>query len=286
MFFRLVLRFLNWFFPERLFSRCVGVLARRRWPAFILQPFLRWYCRRFDVDMAEAEKPLTEYGDFIEFFTRHLREGARTIDQTPSHVVSPVDGKIYACGPIDENTIFQAKGSSYSLEELLDDTDRSKRFYGGAFIIIYLSPRDYHRIHTPFAGSVSGFRYIPGKLLPVNPASVAMFPRLFVENERLTSYLETEEAGQIAVIKVGATIVGRIRLSYLGRDYTTNPWLTPRSTHETVDPARPLERAGEMGMFELGSTVILLFEPGVTLLEDLETHQPLVLGQHIATIDR
>ena len=284
MFYRLVLRLLNWVIPERLFSRLVGVLARRNWPAFILQPFLRWYCRKFDVNMDEARYPLKHYKNFIEFFTRPLKEGIRPIDQSPQKIISPVDGKIYSYGTIKKDTIIQAKGVSYTIEELLDDSEKAQLFYDGSFIIIYLSPRDYHRIHTPIDGSVEGFRYIPGKLLPVNPPSVALFPKLFVENERLASYLNTEQIGQVAEVKVGATIVGRIRLSYI--DYYTNRWITPRSKHQQLDEPVPLKKGDELGMFELGSTVILLFQKGVTFLNTLKVEDPLILGEHIANIDK
>ncbi len=283
MFYRLILRLLDWVIPERLLSRLVGIIARRNWPAFILQPFLRWYCRKFDVNMDEAKYPLNHYKNFIEFFTRPLKEDVRTIDEAEDMIISPVDGTIYSFGRIDKDTIIQAKGVFYTIVELLDDEEKATQYEDGAFIIIYLSPRDYHRIHAPLDGQVEGFRYIPGKLLPVNPPSVAMFPKLFVENERLATYLDTEGAGQVAVVKVGATIVGRICLEYV--DYYTNRWITPRSEHRHLEKAISLEKGAEMARFELGSTVILLFPEGVELSPDLEKEKPIYLGETIARMN-
>ncbi|MBK04851.1 MAG: phosphatidylserine decarboxylase [Deltaproteobacteria bacterium] len=279
MFFRIFLRVMDLVLPERMLSRLFGVFARLPLPAFLLLPLLRWYVKAFDVEMSEARYPLSYYGTFVEFFTRPLKEGVRHIDEAPSSVISPVDGRVYTYGHIDEETIVQAKGIDYTIAELLADKKQAETFLNGSFMIIYLSPRDYHRIHSPVAGEIDAYRYIPGTLLPVNPPSVAMFPRLFVENERLTSYIQHPQAGCVALVKVGATNVGRIRLSY--EDFVTNTWTTPKSVHTPVEPAAKVEKGGEVGMFELGSTVILLFEEGVTLNTSLQAGEMLQLGQVI-----
>lgn len=277
----ILLFLLNRIIPARLFSRLIGHLARTKWPSFLLHPAMRLYASHFKVNLSEAEKPLEEYVSFTDFFTRHLKEGARTIAEGERTIISPVDGAVYASGRIEEDTVFVAKGYPYTLSELLDDAEAAKNFRNGSFITIYLSPRDYHRLHTPIAGKVHQFRYLPGKLLPVNPPSVEAFPKLFAQNERLTTYIESEYAGNIAYIKVGATNVGRISLSY--REFFTNRWDFPKAETFPVEPPAQLETAGEIGVFEMGSTVIMLFEPNVQLL-DLEEHQPVQLGQKIGEV--
>ncbi len=274
-------RMLDKVLPERLISRLLGHLARTRWPKFILRPALRMYIDHFGVDMDEAAWPLESYHSFTHFFTRPLRPGLRPIADDPRAVISPVDGKVYVFGDLHEGSLIHAKGKYYSAASLLANEEEAKRYLGGSFVTIYLSPRDYHRLHTPLAGTITSFTYIPGKLLPVNPPSVAMFPRLFAENERLVSYIETEKAGKVAMVKVGATNVGRIVLTY--RDYITNRWDSPDIVDNFLDPAVDVAKGEEVAMFEMGSTVILLFEPG-TKLEGLEEEMPLRLGERIGTL--
>ena len=277
----LLYRMLDTVLPERMISRLLGHMARTRWPKFILRPALRWYINHFGVDMEEAAWPLEAYHSFTHFFTRPLRPGLRPLDESPEAVVSPVDGKVYVHGTLEDGTLIHAKGKRYSAASLLGSKEEAERFVGGSFVTIYLSPRDYHRIHSPLSGTGTSFTYLPGKLLPVNPPSVAMFPRLFAENERLVTYIENEKAGTFAMVKVGATNVGRIVLSY--RDYVTNRWDSPDVTHVELNPTVEFEKGSEVGMFEMGSTVILLFEPGVTL-EGLEEEMPLQLGQRIGRL--
>lgn len=279
---KLLLRLLNSVVPTRLFSRLVGHLTRMRLPSWILRPFLRWYIRHFNVDVSEAERPVEEYPTIVSFFTRRLRSGARAIDPAPEAVVSPVDGAVYACGPIEGTTFLHAKGHPYTLEELLGGDDEAcALFRDGSFFTIYLSPRDYHRIHTPYDGVIQSFHYIPGKLLPVNPPSVEMFPKLFARNERLTTILRHDSGAAFAVVKVGATNVGRIRLTY--DDYVTNRWGGAHVTVRSYTDGIPLEKADELGMFEMGSTVILLFSKEFAL-DDFAPDTPMRLGQRIGTL--
>lgn len=268
--------------PERLLSRLVGHAARTRWPNFILHPFLRWYSNHFGVDLSEAEFPLEAYPSFVDFFTRQLRPGLRPFDEDETVLTSPVDGAVYASGPIEKDTFLLAKGHPNTVSELLGNEEDAEDFFGGSFLTIYLSPKDYHRIHSPCPGAITHFQYVPGKLLPVNPPSAVFFPKLFSENERLTTFIEMESGARVAMVKVGATNVGRIRLSY--HPYVTNRWMTARPFGHchTFEEPLPCERGKEVGMFEMGSTVILLFSPGFTL-ESFEQDQVLRLGQRIAT---
>lgn len=272
---------LNTIIPARLLSRCVGHLTRLRLPRWILHPFLRWYVKHFRVNLEEAERPLESYDTVVAFFTRRLRAGIRPVDMATDAVVSPVDGAVYACGPIQHNTFIHAKGHPYMLEELLGDAESCRPFYDGSFCTIYLSPRDYHRIHAPYEGVIDSFHYIPGKLLPVNPPSAEMFPKLFAINERLTTFFRHTSGATFAVVKVGATNVGRIRLTY--DEYVTNRWGGAHVTTRCYTEGIPTQKAAEIGMFEMGSTVVLLFSPEFQL-ESLAPDTPVRLGQRIGCL--
>ncbi len=279
--YKFFLHLLNTILPERLLSRLVGHLTRLRLPKFLLRPFLRWYIGHFHVNLEEAEKPLEAYPTIVAFFTRHLRPGVRTIDPDPNTLVSPVDGAVYQCGPIKDGTFIHAKGHPYTLLELLGSEESCQPFQNGSFLTIYLSPRDYHRIHTPFDGTIQSFHYIPGKLLPVNPPSAELFPKLFAINERLTTFFQHDSGASFAVVKVGATNVGRIRLSY--DEYVTNRWGSASVAVRDYPEGIPVEKADEIGMFEMGSTVILLFSPEFQI-DDFEPDTPMQLGQKIGEL--
>ncbi|MEM1010152.1 MAG: archaetidylserine decarboxylase [Myxococcota bacterium] len=264
--------------PTKLLSRCFGHLARWPAPRFLLRPVLRWYVSHFRVDVEEAEKPLSEYRTLTEFFTRRLRSGARVIDADPQVLVSPVDGRLGQYGQIEGDTLVQAKGHTYTLTELLGAQEYRQVFEGGSFATLYLSPRDYHRIHNPMDGAVESYSYFTGRLLPVNPPAVHNIPKLFARNERLVTYVRHESGAWVAVVKVGATNVGRIRLCY--DDVVTNRWQDP-NYRKDYQPAIPLKKGDELGIFEMGSTVILLFSKEIELRipEGQDTFQ---LGQRLA----
>ncbi|MCB9638613.1 MAG: phosphatidylserine decarboxylase [Myxococcales bacterium] len=246
-----------------------------------MRPFLRWYAGRYGVNLDEAEHPIEHYTTFTGFFTRRLKPGLRPLDPDPNVIVSPVDGAIAMHGTLEEGRAIQAKGISYTVEDFLDDAQAAERFKGGSFLTIYLSPKDYHRIHSPIQAKIDAYRYIPGRLLPVNPPSVAHFARLFVENERLTSYMHDPKVGHVALVKVGATNVGRMHLYY--HDFTSNRWGSARSHTHTFETPVEIGRGDELAVFELGSTVVLLFEPHVKL-RPLTVGSSIQLGQAIAEI--
>jgi len=213
------------------------------------------FAKRFNVDVEEAEQEIAAYPTFAEFFTRRLKPGARPIDPAEEAVVSPVDGAVSQLGYSIGGECLQAKGICYTVDKLLADSEMAKPFVGGAYATIYLSPRDYHRIHSPLDGVIEGYSYIPGEFWPVNRASVKLKEALFCLNERLTTYLSTP-AGKVAVIKVGATCVSRIRAAY--DDVVTHTGGEAK-THRYATPI-PVKKGDELGIFEMGSTVILLFE--------------------------
>lgn len=243
--------------PKSALSSAVGHATRLPGPRPLHRFAIKAFAKRFNVDVHEAELELGSYPTFAQFFTRKLKPGSREIDQGAQSVVSPVDGVVSQLGYSERGECLQAKGVGYPVDKLLADPELAKPFHGGAYMTIYLSPRDYHRIHTPVDGKVTAYSYIPGEFWPVNPASVKLKTALFCINERLTSLMDTP-AGKVAVVKVGATCVSRIRAAY--DDVVTHTGGKAK-THRYQQPFQ-VRRGDELGVFEMGSTVILLFEQG------------------------
>jgi phosphatidylserine decarboxylase len=246
--------------PRSALSRAVGAATRLPAPAPVRQLAMRAFARRYGIDLAECD-PLDSYRSFGEFFARPLKSAAlRPIAPGEQVVVSPVDALVSEVGAADAGKLVQAKGIDYTVEALVADADLAKRFDGGPWATLYLAPKDYHRIHFPLAGAVVGYRYVPGVLWPVNPAAVAGVPGLFTANERLVTLLESP-VGLVAIVAVGATIVGRVRAFYDPTIPVTN---RPRARpiHRDYREPIPVKKAQELGAFEMGSTVILLFERG------------------------
>ena len=246
--------------PHHLLSRMTGFLADLRHPVWLKDWVIGQFIRHFNVDMEEAKEPdYRAYASFNEFFTRPLREGARPIAE--EDIVCPADGVISQLGAITEGLLLQAKGRYFSTEELLGgDEERAAQFNGGQFATIYLSPRDYHRVHMPVSGRLTATSYIPGQLFSVNGVTAQNVDRLFARNERLVCYLDTG-FGPVAVILVGAMVVAGIETVWAGR--VAPPPRKP-ATVNYVSLPQPVELAkgDEMGRFVLGSTVILLFPQG------------------------
>lgn len=273
----LVLRLL----PLRLVSRLAGWLAGRRWPRPLLDRVISLYVKHYGVDMDEADVPPSGYRTLGEFFVRPLKEGARSVDPSPDAVVSPVDGRLVTAGEIEAGRLIQAKGLDYSTADLLGSPGAAEPFAGGTYATIYLSPRDYHRIHAPLAGRVASVRRRRGRLLPVNDLSVPFVRDLFATNERVIVSMETE-AGPLAVVMVGATNVGRISLAFAvqtaGRRRADWDWTPEREIR--------LAKGEELGRFELGSTVVLLFGRGRFDLADLPPGAEIKMGSRLGRIAR
>jgi phosphatidylserine decarboxylase len=211
------------------------------------------YVRAYGVDMSEVVHN-GAYPSFDAFFTRPLRGGARAISEDA--VVSPADGVIVDAGITDRNAEIVVKGRPYDVSELVGDPEFAEQLAGGSFAVVYLSPRDYHRVHSPVDGRITLVQGIPGDLYPVNAIGERHVPRLFVKNQRVSIRIETEGIGPVAVVMVGALIVGRITVSAVpGAE-------TPLGPHP-IAPPLPTRRGDEIGMFHLGSTVVLLTSPGV-----------------------
>jgi phosphatidylserine decarboxylase len=250
--------------PKNAVSRLAGAATRWRAPAPVRLAAMRAFARRYGIDLSESPD-LDVYRTFGEFFARPLRPGLRPVAPGEKVVVSPVDGVVSEVGLAEGGRLVQAKGIDYTAGALLADEDLARRLAGGAYVTIYLSPRDYHRIHFPLGGEILGYRYVPGSLWPVNPASVRTVPGLFSVNERLVTILRTP-VGVCAVVAVGATVVGRVRAYYDPSAPPTN-LRGGRAARRDYETPIPVEKAQELGAFEMGSTVILLFEPGRVRLD-------------------
>lgn len=276
---------LNHLLPKKWLTELAGWAAGKRagWLTKAVIDIFVWFYR---VDMSEAQKPDTaSYRTFNDFFVRPLRDEARPIDADPNLLVLPVDGAISQLGHIDGDTIFQAKGHTYSLEALLaGDRQMAAQFRDGEFATIYLAPRDYHRVHMPCNGILREMIYVPGDLYSVNPLTARNIPNLFARNERVICYFDTE-FGPMVQILVGATIVGSIETAWAGtitppREGVIKRWRWPGADAEG---AVVLLKGQEMGRFKLGSTVINLFAPGrIKLAESLEAETKTRLGQPMA----
>jgi phosphatidylserine decarboxylase len=243
--------------------------------------FINGFVRHFQVEMHEAqiEEP-TAYEHFNAFFTRALKDGARPIDPTPGAILNPCDGAISQLGRIEQGRIFQAKGHSYSVMELLGgDHERAAPFMGGDFATVYLSPKDYHRVHMPLSGTLREMIYVPGRIFSVNTVTAEGVPELFARNERVVCLFDTER-GPMAMVLVGAMIVASIETVWAG--LVTPPKRTLKTFRYDEASRAPihLEKGAEMGRFSLGSTVILLFGPEqVRWAQHLTALTPVCMGQ-------
>ena len=279
-----VLTYLQYIYPQHLLSTWMFRLCRWKNSTF-KNRFTRWFIKHYEVDMSLADNPdPLGYPDFNSFFTRSLRPGVRPIAPEPDTVVSPADGVISQVGPIEGGCLLQAKNCWYSVEELLQgDSDEAGLFHGGDFATIYLSPRDYHRVHMPYDGALQKMSYVPGRLFSVNESTTRALPRLFTRNERIVCNFDTS-FGPMALVMVGALLVGSIETVWEGL-------VTPPHGQKRFTRAYPanncLKRGEEMGRFNMGSTVIVLLPPGtVTWLSGVIPGARVQMGQEIAIANR
>ncbi len=269
--------------PQHAISRLTYGLTRIEAPWF-KNAFIRWFAQHYRVNWSEALYPHPEdYLHFNDFFTRPLRDGARPLQGEEDTVISPADGHISQIGRIDGDAVFQAKGHEFSVTELLGgDSERAAAFGNGLFVTVYLSPRDYHRVHMPLSGQLRETIYVPGRLFSVAPHTTRTIPRLFARNERLVSIFETA-AGPVALVLVGAINVAAIETVWAG--LVTPPPGTRIKVQEFEREAIELERGAEMGRFNMGSTVILLFgQDRVRWREGLQAEQAVQMGQALGRL--
>jgi phosphatidylserine decarboxylase len=274
---------MQYLLPQHLLSRMMHALARSRirpLKNLVIRGFLRFYA----INLAEASQPdALAYESFNAFFTRALKPGVRPIDTAPGAVVSPVDGEVSQAGRIERDMLLQAKGIHYSIGELLgSDDELARQFDGGYFATIYLAPFDYHRIHMPLAGRLRCARHVKGDLFSVNAVTAASVPGLFARNERVACLFDTD-AGPMAVVLVGALFVGSMSLTWTG-ELPSYRGRLPREL-PIGDPPIALDKAAELGQFNMGSTVILLFPAGRTIPHPgLLPGASVRLGERIATL--
>jgi phosphatidylserine decarboxylase len=243
--------------PRTRVSHAVGRLCETTLPAGVSRAVVGLYVRAYRVDLDECEALDGAYPSFDKFFTRQLKPGQRAICPNAGEVASPADGRIEAIGPIDSDAELLVKGRPYRVAELVGDDADARRYAGGQFAVVYLSPRDYHRVHAPVAGAITRVRSLPGDLFPVNAIGERHVPSLFSKNRRVAIVIDTPAMGRVTVTMVGAIIVGRITVNALpGAD-------VPLGEH-VLDPPYQVGKGDEIGIFHLGSTAIVFVEPGVT----------------------
>lgn len=262
--------------PHHLVSRGAGKLASSE-AGWLKNRLIRRFIAAYDVDMREAARGIDEYRSFNDFFTRELKPGARPLADAAEYVLSPADGAISQIGKVEEGRIFQAKGRHFTAAQLLGgDEEAARRFEGGQFATIYLSPRDYHRVHMPAQGALTSTTYVPGDLFSVNQVTAENVDGLFARNERLACLFEGE-IGSFASVMVGAMIVAGIETVWSG----LTPTHAPELKRESFAPGQHNLAAGdEMGRFILGSTVVLLFEPGrIEWLDGFSAGDSVRMGQ-------
>jgi len=269
---------LQYLLPKQALTVLAGRLASAR-AGWLTTSLIRWFVQQYAVDMTQAAEPdIAEYRTFNDFFTRSLKPGARPLAE--AGLVCPVDGAVSQCGAIDGDRIFQAKGHSYSTAALVGgDAALAAQFTDGSFATVYLSPKDYHRIHMPCSGRLRRMLHIPGDLFSVNPATARSLPGLFARNERVVCLFDGER-GPFVLVLVGATIVGSMATVWHGavnppRPGTVREW-------DYAERNITLAKGDEMGRFLLGSTVVLLFPAGQVALDARWTADlPVCMGQRM-----
>lgn len=224
---------------NQVISKSVGRLAKSK----ISRKWIPSFAKAYNIPVEEAELAVGEYPSLNAFFTRRLKPGARPIDEEANSIVSPVDALITACGYMEDGKLLEVKGQTYSLEELVNHNPRAESFRSGFFYVLYLSPRDYHRIHVPVDGVLEETEEIAGRVFPVNHASMTNIRHVLSRNYRINSYIQ-HPVGQVGVVKVAALNVASIQFV------------------DGVQPQHPLKKGDELAYFEFGSTIVLLLEQG------------------------
>jgi phosphatidylserine decarboxylase len=274
--------FLQYILPHRALSRVVYWATR-----WTFAPWKNWLIativRNYNVNMAEAAQsdPLA-YQHFNAFFTRKLKPHARQADADPTALLSPADGRISQAGTIVDGRIFQAKGQDYTAAELLGGDEAAAAPYrNGRFVTVYLSPRDYHRVHMPLKGTLKETVHVPGRIFSVAPFAVEAIPRVFARNERLVCHFEGEH-GPFVVIMVGAVLVSSVATVWDG--LVIPPYASAIGRKSFAGQAITLDRFAEMARFNMGSTVIVLLPPGAAALDPLTPQQAVKVGERLGTL--
>lgn len=243
--------------PKNLLSYIVGWLVHRRWPHPMNTWMVAWFARRYRINMDEAELPISDYPSIGALFTRRLKPGLRPVSS--AEIVHPADSQLTESGPIHDGVLYQLKGWPYRLQDLLQSETES--FEGGQFVTYYLCPTDYHRVHSPVDGEIVACHHIPGYLWPVNAWSVSHIARLFAINERVVIWIKTPK-GLVAVVMVGATNVGKMTMSF-DSGIVTNLFFVKTAQRKSYNPSISVQRGQELGVFNMGSTVVVIYPPSI-----------------------
>jgi phosphatidylserine decarboxylase len=264
--------------PQKFLTRLVR--WGTRWTFVPWKNFLiRTIVKQYDVDLSEAETAdFAAYPSFNAFFTRALKEGARPLDPDPDAILCPADGRVSQAGAIEHGRIFQAKGFDFGTGELLGDDARAAPYHDGSFVTVYLSPRDYHRVHMPLKGTLRETVHVPGRIFSVAPFAVAAIPRLFARNERLVCHFEGEH-GPFVVVMVGAILVSSVATVWDG--LVIPPYAPSIRRKSFAGQGITLDRFAEMARFNMGSTVIVLLPEGMAELDALAPQQTVLVGQRL-----
>jgi phosphatidylserine decarboxylase len=266
--------------PHHLVSRLAGSIAESELP-FIKNPMMKFFLNRFGIDLSEAERTrISDYNNFNDFFTRALNAKARPIMGSKNDWISPVDAQISQVGSIEGGQLIQAKGKTFTLTELLgSDHTTSEHYQNGQFLTLYLSPKDYHRIHMPMAATLLKTTFVPGKLFSVNPLTANNVSRLFARNERLVCEFDSHQ-GRFIMVLVGAMVVASIETTWAG---IVAPFQRRIQQQQFNSQSISFAKGEEMGRFRLGSTVIMIFEENqMNWHEDIRTETKVRMGQLIS----
>ena len=274
--------YLTYALPHRALSGLARRLAYSTDPK-VKNTLISTVIRKFNVNMDEAaNSDPNAYASFNAFFTRELKAGARVADHNPNTVLQPADGRISQCGAIEGDVIFQAKGKSFTASQLLGDSQLAAQFKDGTFATVYLSPRDYHRVHMPWTGTLTETLHVPGRLFSVGPAAVNTVDGLFARNERLVCMFDTD-MGPMAMVMVGALLVSGVETVWSGVEIPAYGDRIQRKDYRGQGIV--LQRFAEMARFNYGSTVIVLIPPGVAeLAPGLGAESAVKLGQRLARL--
>lgn len=275
-----ILTYLQYLYPQHFLSLLMFKVTRCKWVGF-KDCFIRWFIKHYNVDMSLATiRQPSDFPHFNAFFTRALRDDARARSLHTNDLASPADGVISQLGNISCGNIVQAKDRRYSVQELMfGDTEQASQYESGSFVTIYLSPRDYHRVHMPCDGVLRKMTYVPGRLFSVNPTTTRVLPQLFARNERLITHFDTRY-GPMAIVMVGAMFVGSMETVWHG---LVTPPHGQKHQSWAYSPGKNLRRGEEMGRFNMGSTVIvLLSRDAVTWRDDLRPGCTLEMGEMCA----
>lgn len=259
--------------PKNDMSHLVGRLVHKPLPQPLARKSVEWFAKYYQINLAEAEHPISHYRTIGELFTRKLKHGARPI--ASAAVVHPADAQITEAGTINDLTLIQAKGKEYKVAELIRSIHFAADFEGGSFLTYYLCPTDYHRVHSPVDGEILWSCHVPGELWPVNSWSVNAIPQLFAVNERVVVIIQTPR-GKAALVMVAATNVGNMTMSFDSHINTRHRAVGRQVREHTYEPKIPVRKGDEIGVFHMGSTVVMLYEKSV-LTADFESYR----GRHI-----